>query len=82
MTTQDDIIQWFHRGEEQGATHMIVVCDTFDYEDFPVFIKPGEDVKERENYYNSPTRMSRVMEVYNLDKPMMPQILKDRNFVY
>lgn len=31
-TTQQEISEWFDRGVKEGATHMIVVCDTFDYE--------------------------------------------------
>ena len=42
--TRDEILAWFDRGAALGATHMIVVCDTFSYEDYPVFVMPGEDV--------------------------------------
>jgi hypothetical protein len=35
--TKQDIIGWLDRGKAQGATHVIVVCDTFDWDDYPVF---------------------------------------------
>jgi hypothetical protein len=44
--TYERISGWFDRGVAQGATHLVVVCDTFDYEDYPVFVKPGEDARE------------------------------------
>jgi hypothetical protein len=41
--SRNDIKRWFERGVEQKATHMIVVCDTFDHEDYPVYVKQGDD---------------------------------------
>lgn len=81
MTTRDEIQGWFERGVEQGATHMIVVCDTFDHDDYPVFVKPGEDVREREKYYRNAS-MQRVMEVYNLTGDMAAQLSQARAFNY
>lgn len=59
MTTREDIERWLNDAPK-GATHMIVVCDTFDYEDYPVYVMPGEDVKEKEHRYS--INMQRVME--------------------
>jgi hypothetical protein len=64
-TTKQDISEWFDRGVRYMATHLIVVCDTFDYEDYPVFVSREESVTERVNYFNGPN-MQKVMEVYNL----------------
>ena len=50
-----------------GATHMLIVCDTFSYEDYPVYVWANEDVNERILHYSQ--NMQRVMEVYNLSKP-------------
>jgi hypothetical protein len=44
---------------------MIVVCDDFDYEDYPVWVKPGEDCREAAAEYDGKS-MQRVMEVYCL----------------
>ena len=46
-TTRERIREWIERGQEEGATHVIVVCDTFDWEDYPVMVKPGEDVRKK-----------------------------------
>jgi hypothetical protein len=77
----NDIEGWFQRGVNEGATHMIVVCDTFDHEDYPVFVKPGEDVREREKSYEG-REMQRVMEVYNLGMNMADQLSQHRAFNY
>jgi hypothetical protein len=56
---------------------MIVVCDTYDYEDYPVYVKPGEDACEKVKEYNGPN-MQRVMEVYSLTSPKEPQLAAER----
>jgi len=48
-TTKEDIQRWLDYGKESGATHVIVVCDTFDWEDYPVYVSPTEDVNEEAN---------------------------------
>lgn len=64
-TTIPMLVQWFNDGVAQGATHMIVVCDTFDWEDYPVYVKPTEDVHEKFAEFHE-RNMQKVMEVYNL----------------
>jgi hypothetical protein len=71
-TTKQDLHRWFKEGVEQKATHMIVVCDTFDYEDYPVYVAKGEDVKAREQEYRGKD-MQKVMEVYDLSKSWAEQ---------
>lgn len=37
-TTKKIIAEWIESGLEKKATHMIVVCDTFDHTDYPVYV--------------------------------------------
>lgn len=69
MTTRKEISDWFDRGVAEGASHMVVRVDTFDYEDYPTFCA---NVVEARKVVASPGDMQRVMEVYNLamDKEM------------
>lgn len=71
MTTRNEISQWFDEGVAQNATHMIIVCDTFDYEDYPIFIKDGNP-RERINNLGS---MQKLVEVYKLDPALKEQQL-------
>jgi hypothetical protein len=76
------IAKWFAEGVDQDATHMIVVCDQFDYEDYPVYVKPGQDVHKKVTEYLA-LPMQKIMEVYDLRKPMMEQVYSaDRVFNY
>ena len=78
--TKDDIREWFDRGVREGATHLIVVCDTYDWEDYPVYVAQGEDVRQRESAFQ--TNMQKVMEVYNLKLPRDKQLAETRAFNY
>jgi hypothetical protein len=36
--TRDIISKWFDHGLETGASHMFIICDCFDYSDYPVYV--------------------------------------------
>lgn len=81
--TREEISQWFDAGIAKQATHMLVVCDTFDYEDYPVYVMPGENPKVRAEKYIAGDNMQRLMECYKLDptlKEAQMQEHRARNF--
>jgi len=71
MITKTDIERWLKEAPK-NATHMVVVCDTFDYEDYPVYVTEGQDVHRVKSAYSG--NMQRVMEVYNLKKNIKEQL--------
>jgi hypothetical protein len=75
-TSRATIRGWLERGLAEGATHVIVVCDTFDHDDYPVMVQPGEDVREKSEEYSG-KEMQRVMEVYNLSMDIDAQVETD-----
>ena len=77
MTTSAEIAAWFDRGVEQKKTHLIVVCDTFDHDDYPVYADGDEEAWKEYTSHNGPN-MQRVMEVYDLRKPKAPQLAEHR----
>lgn len=80
-TTREDIKGWLERGKTKGASHMLVVCDTYDWSDYPVFVMPGEDAHEKGKQNNGPN-MTKLMEVYNLSKDWDEQLGQHRSFNY
>ena len=78
-TTQSEIREWLQDGKKQNASHMLVVCDTFDYQDYPVYVNENEDVNEIYQKYNN-TNMQKVMEVYNLSMNLEEQLNEYRAF--
>jgi hypothetical protein len=63
--TKEDLERWAALGVERGATHLIVACDTFDYESYPVYAGPGDDVTRLAARFDGPN-MQQVDEVIDL----------------
>jgi hypothetical protein len=80
MTTKDEIRDWLKRSEPTD-THMLMVCDTFNYEDYPVYVHKGESVKVKEDEFNKKS-MQKVMEVYSLKQDIESQLNEYRSFHY
>lgn len=84
MTTREEIFQWLMLGKELApdATHMIVATDTFDYSDYPVYVPGPEhpeatDANEMRQILESQP-MTKVMECYDLQIPLAPQLEEPR----
>jgi hypothetical protein len=76
MTTKEDIRAMIERAPE-NTTHMMIVCDTFDYGDYPVYVSTDEDIHEVITHYNR-EQMQRIMEVYNLSMDIDKQLSEHR----
>lgn len=71
--TVEDLARMFDDGVFKGATHMIIVCDSFDDTDFPEYVMPGQDV-HRVEVEAAQKPYQRVMEVYNLREDKLAQM--------
>jgi hypothetical protein len=58
-------MQWVRAGVKKEATHVLIVCDTYDWGDYPVYVKKDQDVRQVASENNGPN-MTRLMEVYSL----------------
>lgn len=79
--TRQDISDWFDEGVRTRATHMIVVCDEFDMDDYPIYVSSGQNVREVSKKY-ADTSLQRVMEVYALHMDKSSQLREWRAFHY
>lgn len=77
---QSTIREWIERGQEKGASHLVVWVDTFDWEDYPVFCDSVEDA--RREHKRSGDNMQRVEEVYNLNGDIEEQLAMHRCFEF
>jgi len=75
----ENIREWLEEGMKSNATHMIVVCDTFDWEDYPVYVYKDENVRE-EYFKHNGVDMQKVMEVYSFNHDIEKQIAEFRAF--
>lgn len=73
IASKDDIRRWLDAGllRSHQPTHMLVVCDTFDYSDYPVYVDKDVD-SVIEKYHGK--NMQKVMEVYAYSRPIDSQL--------
>ena len=81
MASRSEIKRWFDQGVGIGQRFMLVVCDTFDYTDFPVYLLPGSDAREEVKDWNS-KKMLKVMECYDLNQDRDSQLSEGRVWNY
>ncbi len=61
-----DVLGWIEEAREKGATHIISVCDTFDWDDYPVYIMPGDDLDKKVKHYREAS-MQQVNEIIEIE---------------
>jgi hypothetical protein len=62
--SMESIKEWLLEGKADGATHVVIMRDTFDGSTSPINVMPGEDV--RGIAVDNEDEMEKVVEVYNL----------------
>lgn len=77
MASQATIRRWLDNAKSKGATHMLVVSDTFNHECYPVNVMPCDNASNLHNKYNA-MEMQKVMEVYSLSKNIELQLNEHR----
>lgn len=78
MATQKEIATWQQTGREQGATHMLVVRDVLEKQDYPVYVPPGREVAEIAQRYEK--KLTNVVWCYPLS-PNLSAILELDNAI-
>lgn len=73
--TREELRTWLLEGMSKRATHMIVVCDTFDHDDYPVYAMSANECLDKAM---APGEMQRVMEVYDLAMDIDAQLRETR----
>lgn len=74
---KEDLRRWLKTAKDRGATHLVVTCDTYDWDDYPVYVLPDQNVREVVADYSN-RNMQRVMEVYDLSKDIQAQLNETR----
>jgi len=74
-TTRSTIREWLEAARADGCTHIAVMYDSFDHEDYPVMVQTPAEYAERVT--NSDDR---VMEVYDLGRDLEAQLAEDRAY--
>jgi len=71
---------WVIAGTAQNATHLIMVMDHFDYDTYPVYVLPTDNVLDVINKYRFRS-MQRIVDVYELSDSRAVKATKSYNTV-
>lgn len=77
-TSQAEIRGWLESAKTSGSRWLIVVCDTWDFEDYPVEVKGDAAAFYAEYDRVARADMTRIMEVYDLDMDLPSQLQEFR----
>lgn len=74
-TTRTLLSEWFDAGVAEKARYMVIATDTFNWEDYPVFVREdGKKTVHEVAHELEHAPMSRVMEVYDLEGDKVAQL--------
>jgi len=64
--TRDDVNRWIDTAKTKGCKFIISVCDTFDWDDFPVYIKDLNELILRVDNYDG-VDMKKINEIIRIN---------------
>lgn len=65
--SKEEIDRWIAEAKKKKATHIISVCDTFDHDDYPVYVLPGQSLADVKKRYDG-VNMQRINEVIDMSQ--------------
>jgi len=65
--TRGDVNRWIETAKKNGDNYIISVCDTFDYDDYPIYCKSKGTAKEQFEEHNG-HNMQRVNEIIRINE--------------
>ena len=77
--SRKDIESWITEAQRQKASHLLIITDTFDYDNYPVFAHGKKDCQKKIKEYNS-KNMQKVEEVYSVRRSIKKQLKENRSW--
>jgi protoheme ferro-lyase len=78
MTSIQDIVEWLEEGKEDRHRWLLVVCDSFSHENYPVYADTAKEFYEQYDKYDG-KNMQRIMESYDISADWKPQLAQVRS---
>lgn len=72
--TRQDVDRWIEKAKENKDEYIISVCDTWDYDDYPVYCKDLESLKTSYSRYNG-ENMQRINEIIRIKNGVVTENL-------
>ena len=64
--SRKDVNRWIDTAKTKGCKYIISVCDTFDWDDYPVYIKNMDELIMRIDNYDG-TNMQEINEIIRIN---------------
>lgn len=64
--TREEVDGWIKEAKENSIGYIISVCDTFDFDDYPVFCKGIKELDEKFVFYDG-VNMQKVNEIIRIN---------------
>lgn len=71
--SKSEIQKWIKKAKNDDCSHLLVICDAFDYMDYPVYVNKNQNINTIVKIYRN-KNMNRIMEIYDLNKDISEQI--------
>ena len=72
---RQELEEWLKLGRAKKASHMLVVADLFRYENYPIYVLPGQNVfLVADEYRTDPTIMRKLMGIFSYALPLDEQL--------
>ena len=77
--TRQDIDGWIKQAIKDKMKFIISVCDTWDYEDYPVYCKDEKELKTEYAHYDGGENMQMVNEIIKIENDKVTEGLSIYN---
>ena len=73
--TREDVDGWIKYAKKNGYKFIVSVCDTYDWDDYPVYCKDEERLTDEYNHHNG-SNMQKINEVIRIDGDVVTENLR------
>ncbi len=82
VISKHEIEEMVKEGVNKGYSHVMIICDKFDYEYYPKYISYDEDVDKIIEHYDSEnfSNLEVIEEIYNYDLDLDMQLNEKRSY--
>lgn len=64
--TRNNVDKWIEIGKEKRSRWILSMCDTYDYEDYPIYVDSSENIKTVIKF-NQTQSMQKINEIISID---------------
>jgi hypothetical protein len=76
--TKNQINDWVNKGKENKCTHVIIAVDTWDHEDYPIYVTSEKNIHTEISKFER--SKNRIMEIYKMSEDLEMQLNQYRSY--